>query len=106
MQGQIDHSTLEMALVGYEAELQKIEGAMAAIRKQLGIRGNGARVMPTGVRTNGRRQMSAAARKRIAAAQLKRWAAFHAKQKAPAKKPAAKRKMSPKPTSATTVFVG
>jgi hypothetical protein len=96
MQRQIDHSTLEMALVGYEAELQKIEGAMAAIRKQLGVRGSGARVMPAGGNgAKAKHQMSAAGRKHIADAQKKRWAAYHAKHNKPAVKAAAKRKMSP-----------
>ena len=32
---QTDRLTLEMALIGYEAERQKIGAAMAAIRKQV-----------------------------------------------------------------------
>jgi hypothetical protein len=97
MQRQVDHSALEMALVGYEAELQKIEAAMATIRKHLGLRGKGARVLPASIRTNGRREMSAEGRKRIAAAQKKRWAVFHAKKRPAtrtAKKSTPKRKMS------------
>jgi hypothetical protein len=38
--------------------------------------------------------LSPAAKKRIALAQKRRWAAFHAKQAAPAKKDAPKRKLS------------
>jgi hypothetical protein len=85
---QIDRSILEMALIGYEAERQKIEAAMAAIRKQ--VDGHGAAPTVNGVRRP-KRNMSAAARRRIAAAQRKRWAAFHAEKKAGA---APKRKLS------------
>jgi hypothetical protein len=69
----LDRSILEMALMGYEAERQKIEAAMAAVRKQV----DGHAVAPAV--DGGRRPkqvMSAAARRRIAAAQRKRWAAF------------------------------
>lgn len=89
----VDHSILEMALVGLRAQAQTIDEKMAAIRKQLGIRG-GKSAAPMSM--NGekpRRVLSVAARKRIAAAQKKRWAAFHAKQGKPAK--TAKRNMSP-----------
>ena len=85
---QTDRLTLEMALVGFEAELQKIEAAMAAIRKQVNGRATG----PVGSKP--KRTLSASARRRIAAAQRKRWAAFHAKQKNGVAKTAAKRKLS------------
>lgn len=66
----LDSSLLEAALVGYQARLAEIDRAMAHLRSQL----KGA---PS---TDGapRRQhnMSAAARRRIAAAQRKRWAAY------------------------------
>jgi hypothetical protein len=75
---QIDRSTLEMALIGYEAERQKIEAVMAAIRKQ--VHGHAAAPAVDGARRP-KRVMSAAARRRIAAAQRKRWAVFHAGQK-------------------------
>jgi hypothetical protein len=79
-----------MALIGYQAERQKIEAAMAAIRKQV----NGHLTTPAvdGARRP-RRNMSAAARRRIAAAQRKRWAAFPAGKSGTAKA-APKRKMS------------
>ena len=77
-----------MALIGYEAERQKIKAAMAAILKQV----DGHTVAPV---VNGARKprhnMSAAARRRIAAAQRKRWAAFHMEKKTGT---APKRKMS------------
>jgi len=78
----IDRSTLEMALIGYEAERQKIEAAMAAIRKQVDGHSAGPAVNGPG---GPKRVMSAAARRRIAAAQRKRWAAFHADTKETAK---------------------
>ena len=78
----MDRSTLEAALIGYEFQLKVIEEKMAAVRAQLG--GKAARVAATTTTDIGaskpKRTMSAAARKRIAAAQKKRWAAFHAKQ--------------------------
>jgi hypothetical protein len=58
-----DHSMLAMALVGYELEKKKIDERIKEIRAQLG--GPSPK----------RRTLSVAARKRIAAAQRKRWAA-------------------------------
>jgi hypothetical protein len=80
----IDTSILQAALLGLQSEKEKIEEAMAAIRKQLGGRGSTAVVTTNGTKT--RHDMSAAAKKRIADAQRKRWAAFH-KAKAGAAKP-------------------
>ena len=98
----IDRSILEMALVGLRAEAQRIEEKMAAIRKHLGVRGKTAvaSISTDGATPRRRRQMSAAALRRISSAQKKRWAAFHAKQGATAKtaapkKTTAKKKMSP-----------
>jgi hypothetical protein len=85
-----DRSTLEMALIGYEAERQKIEATIAAIRKQ--VDGHAAAPAVDGGRKP-KRVMSAAARRRIAAAQRKRWAAFHAEKK-DITKTARKRKLS------------
>jgi hypothetical protein len=75
---QLDRSTLEMALIGYEAERQKIEAAMAAIRQQ--VDGHAAAPAVDGARRP-KRVMPAAAKRRIAAAQPKRWAVFHGKHK-------------------------
>lgn len=73
-----DNTTLQMALVGYEVERQRIEGKIREIQSQLG-HGQG---RPASAGTAGgkdaapkKRVLSAAARKRIAAAQRKRWAA-------------------------------
>ena len=60
-----DRDLLAMALVGYEAEKVRINAAIAEIKAKLG----------TGAPAPRKRTMSAAARKRIAAAQRKRWAA-------------------------------
>ena len=78
----LDSSILEMALVGLRAEAQGIEEQMAAIRKRLGIRGKSAAlsVSTDGASPRRRRQMSAAALRRISLAQKKRWAAFHKEQ--------------------------
>ena len=70
---------LAMALVGYEREKAKIEETIAEIRAQLGIRGPGrpkAATAMTGEAAAGKRTLSASARKRIAEAQRKRWAAI------------------------------
>jgi hypothetical protein len=77
-----DLTTLQMALVGYRYEREKIDDKISQIEAQLKgkkvpIGGPGAAVKAKGPR----RQLSAAARKRIAAAQRKRWAE-HRKMKA------------------------
>ena len=89
----LDRTTLEMALVGYEAEKARVAAAIVAIQAQLRQRGPGRqKASPDeSVRGPRKRVLSAAAKKRIAAAQRKRWAAFH-KQKAKAAKP--KRRLS------------
>lgn len=84
--GMIDIATLQAALVGYHARLEEITTKMAEIRKALGTRpvrqakGSGGDIPTPFTKPRKKRHMSAAARKRIAAAQKKRWAAFHAKQ--------------------------
>jgi hypothetical protein len=67
-----------MALIGYQAEISRIEQKMAEIRGQLG-----SRVKPVvAQKETPKRILSAAARARIATAQKKRWAAFHKGKKA------------------------
>ena len=82
-----DSSTLQMALVGYQVEKEKIEGKIKEIEAQL--RGKQAPVSLTTAKpeTKGKRFLSPAARKRIAAAQKKRWAE-HRKRAAQAAKEA------------------
>ncbi len=77
-----DLATLEMALVGYQLEKQKIDDKIHQIEALLkgqkpsqSVQAGEAKAKPA------RRQLSAAARKRIAAAQRKRWAE-HRKMKA------------------------
>jgi hypothetical protein len=90
----VEGNLLAMALVGYESEKARIEAAIAEIRAQLGQRGPGrpkaasVTTEPTGPK---RRTLSASARKRIAAAQRKRWAAL---KKGKAETPKPKRKLS------------
>jgi Skp family chaperone for outer membrane proteins len=67
---------LEMALIGYEAERQKVQEKIAEIQAQLNGRPRRAATPVARIK----RKMSAAARRRIAAAQKKRWAEFHKKQ--------------------------
>jgi hypothetical protein len=65
-----DATTLQMALIGYEIERNKIEEKIREIQAALGKSG-GSTAAAGGPK---KRTMSAAARKRIAAAQKKRWA--------------------------------
>jgi hypothetical protein len=83
-----DLSILQAALIGYQHQRDQIEAKMAEIRSQLG--GKGAAVKPMVTTATGapvKRALSPSARKRIAAGQRKRWAAFNAaKQSAPKKR--------------------
>ena len=80
-----DLDTLQMALVGYQIEKQKIDDKIRAIEAQLrGKRGALPATAAAG-RTTGKRVLSAGARRRIAAAQRKRWAA-HRKRMAQSSK--------------------
>jgi hypothetical protein len=69
-----DATTLQMALIGYQIEKQKIEEKIRAIEAQL----KGKRVLisagNSAVASAPKRILSPAARKRIAMAQKKRWA--------------------------------
>jgi hypothetical protein len=88
-----DKTLLAMALVGYEAEKSKINAAIAEIRARLGGQASAADGQPA----PRKRTMSAAARRRIGAAQRKRWAAVKKSQasgKSAAKPASKKRKMS------------
>jgi hypothetical protein len=81
-----DEATLKMALVGYELEKEKIEAKIREIEKQLGQRrGKPSASAVTAAESPRKRVLSAAARKRIAMAQKKRWAE-HRKKAAAAKK--------------------
>src|SRR5205809_7497860 len=69
-----DLATLQMALVGYQFEKQRIEDSIRAIQDQL--KGKRVSLASAGDRKapGTKRVLSPAARKRIAAAQRKRWA--------------------------------
>jgi hypothetical protein len=84
-----DTTLLEMAIVGYQSEVEKISAKIADIKAQLGQRGPG-RPKATATATDHagpqkRRTISKAGRARIAAAQRARWAA-QKKQQAPKKR--------------------
>jgi hypothetical protein len=69
-----DLTILRMALVGYQAEKDKIDARIAEIQAQLGGK---AVPLPSAVaekKAGTKRVLSPAARKRIARAQKKRWA--------------------------------
>jgi hypothetical protein len=96
-----DNTILEMAIIGYESQLEELTAKIADIKAQLGQRGPGRPKATAAAATETaeggpqkRRTMSAAGRARIAAAQRARWAAQ--KQEASPAKAAApkKRKMS------------
>src|ERR1041385_4288628 len=93
---EINRSIIEAAIVGFERQKQQINETIAQLRAQLGGTSTGTgRKAKVADGATMKRVLSPAARKRIAAAQKARWAAFHARQGAPAKKTATKRKMSP-----------
>ena len=81
MPKQTDSSLLEMALVGYEAQLETIAAKMSEIQARLGKAGKHGSAGKARANAGKTRVLSVAARKRIAAAQKKRWAKFHAAQK-------------------------
>ena len=87
-----DNDFLAMALVGYEAQIAKIKAAIVGIQARLGKAAGALTQLAPKKRT-----MSLAARKRIGAAQRKRWAAVkksQAQTKGAAKPVPKKRKMS------------
>jgi hypothetical protein len=90
----IDDSILRMALVGYEAERQKVQDQISEIQRRLG---GASKATGISAGAKPKRALSAAARRRIAAAQKKRWAAFRKGDAATTAitKPKPKRKLSP-----------
>jgi len=82
-----DTSLMAMALIGYEAEKHRIEEKIQELRARLGggVASPAARPSTVAAPVVGRKRvLSVAARKRIAAAQRKRWAE-HRKKMAAAK---------------------
>jgi len=78
-----DTTTLQMALVGYEIERERIAAKIKEIQAQLTGKPAAGGAAKTAAAP--KRVLSAAARKRIAAAQKKRWAEHRRKQAAAAK---------------------
>jgi len=79
-----DRALLEAALEGLELQKQRIDEQIREVRARLGGNRRSAasvagEASPKKGRRGGRRKLSAEARKRIAEAQRKRWAAFHRK---------------------------
>ncbi len=90
----IDSEILRAALIGYESQLASLDEKISAIRTQLNpaesLTGSPAAPPST------KRVLSAGARRRIAAAQRKRWAALRAQSKqAATTAPAKKSRISP-----------
>jgi hypothetical protein len=76
-----DPGLLQAALYGYQMEKEKIEAKIRELQAQL--KGKKAPAPAAkAAKSGGRREMSDAARARIAAAQRKRWAEFHKKRAA------------------------
>jgi hypothetical protein len=75
-----DTTTLEMALIGFQIERKKIDDKIREIQDQL--KGKVAAKAPAGETgaAVGKRVLSAAARRRIALAQKKRWAEHRRRQ--------------------------
>jgi len=90
-----DPDILRAALIGLQHTLGALEQRIADVRGQLrgqpASHGAAAAAPPSGAK---RRTLSAAARKRIALAQKKRWAAYNAAKPKPAATKPQKRKLS------------
>lgn len=69
-----DLTTLQMALVGYQVERQKIDDRINEIQAKLKGKNLSLGSAPAEKKPGVKRVLSADARKRIAAAQKKRWA--------------------------------
>ena len=81
-----DVTTLQMALVGYQYEKQKIDDRIREIEAQLKGKHVASPSGPSDKKTSTvKRVLSPAARKRIAAAQKKRWAEHRKRVAAQAK---------------------
>jgi hypothetical protein len=94
-----DAATLQMALVGYQLEKQRIEGKIQEIQSLLkGKRGAFSSAATAAGLPARKRELSESARARIAAAQKRRWAE-HRKRAAQAAKAA--KSSSPKTAAAS-----
>jgi hypothetical protein len=86
----IDSSILEAALVGYQQQRDEIDARMAEVRRQLG--GQPPQASAAEGEAPTKRVVGAAGRKRMAAAQRKRWAEFKKAKESPT--PVKKRRLS------------
>ena len=86
----IDSSILEAALIGYQHQRDAIDARIAEIRRQ--IDGEPPQASASEADAPTKRVVGAAGRKRMAAAQRKRWAEFKKAEEAPA--PAKRRRLS------------
>jgi hypothetical protein len=73
---------LQAALYGYQMEKEKIEAKIRDLQAQLKGKKASPSAAARSAKPGRRREMSDAARARIAAAQRKRWAEFHKKKAA------------------------
>ncbi len=88
----LTNEILQAAIDGFEAQKQRIDAQIAALRQSMSGAPEepaAAATTPTGCK---RRKMSAAGRKRIAEAQRKRWAGIKKDSDGPAAKAPAKKK--------------
>ena len=86
----IDSSILGAALIGYQRQRDEIDARMAEIRRQIG--GQTPQASAAEGEAPTKRVVGAAGRRRMAAAQRKRWAELKNAKEAPA--PAKKRRLS------------
>ena len=84
----LTNEILTAAIAGYEQQKKAIDERLAELRQMLHRNGT----VPAAPAANGRRPMSVAARKRIAAAQRKRWAAVRGQTPRPGAKAARPKK--------------
>jgi len=83
-----DTEVLEAALIGFQHLRDQVEEKIAALRSQIGAPPAARQTLSHKAAAGAapkKRTMSAAARKRIALAQKKRWAAYKAEHGAPVK---------------------
>jgi hypothetical protein len=79
-----DREILEAALAGLQHSLTELDDKIADLRRRLGVRGSRNHFAPASRSTGGaprKHALSPAARRRIAAAQKKRWAAYRKSHK-------------------------
>jgi len=95
---QLNKAIIEAAIVGFERQKQEIDETIAELRAQLGGTSSpGPKLkVEDAAPPKTKRKMSAKGKAAIRAALKKRWAAYHAKESAPAKKAVPAKKSAPK----------